>query len=125
MAYGNNTRGGLTAAYSGKTVGVWFVDAGNDMMALCVMEATGPGQWEARWNSGFDSSAAYNQRISAAGGPVPWIKTLIDPINKALGQIFGTAPLPPAVTIADKVNDALAASFSLSVVNGAPMLAAK
>lgn len=125
MAYGNPSRGGLTLSHNGKTVGVWFVDAGNDMMALCAMEAVGPGQWEARWNSGFCGMAETNQKVSAAGGEVQWIKSLLSQINTAFAKIFGVAPASPPVTLGDKINDAIANSFTLTAGPGGVVFAQK
>lgn len=125
MAYPNPSRGGLTCSQGGKTVGVWYQIGAPGLEALCVMEAIGPNQWEARWNSGFTTPESNQAKINAAGGEMQWLNSLKAQINNAIAQIYGAVPLPPAATTADKVNDALKNSFALTAGATSPVFGAK
>lgn len=126
MSYSNLPSGGASVSSQGKTLCVGYVIGGPGFEAVALLEAIAPGQWEARWNSGFDLEDNNKAAIATAGGEVNWLKTFIPAINAAIKQIFGTAPTPVPMTTQGKVNAALASSFTL-VANssGLPVFAAK
>lgn len=126
MSYPNQS-GGISISAQGKTIWIGYLVAGAGFEAYALMEAIGPGQWEARWNSGFKPESDNKADITAAGGEVYWIKKFTAAINNAIGIVFGTAtPVPPGTTTQDKVNAATASGFALTIgANGVPVFAAK
>lgn len=125
MSYPNQS-GGISIAAQGKTIWVGYLIAGGGFEAYALMEAVGPGQWEARWNSGFQPESDNKAAITAAGSEMNWIKKFLAPINAAIGAIYGSQPAPPGTTTQDKVNAATASGFALTIgPNGVPTFAAK
>lgn len=111
MAYTFPANGGLKHTYNGKTAGVFVTDS--PLGPILVVGELVNNQWLGRTVIGPKTTAQWRSEISAAGGNVAFIRSLIDIIRRAVLQIFGAAPAPPPVGLADELNRVLSDNFKL------------